>query len=157
MRTNLDPQEYFQKALSTYREGNAKEAEKMFRKLLKSFPNNDAVLNVLGVILIDKRPIDATHMLKKSVKANPLNIDAWINLSSVQKNRGHLKEAIESIQKAREIDPDRADIAYNTGNIYIAMGSVRWSPMKAIERLYLWRESVKGMLTRSMRRIWLTY
>lgn len=122
MRTNLEPQEYFQKALSKVRAGDKKEAEKMLRKLLKAFPTNDAVLNVLGAVLLDKKPIESSQLLKQAVKSNPINIDAWINLSSALKRRGQLNEALETIQKARDINPDRADIAYNTANIYLALG-----------------------------------
>ena len=122
MRTNLDPQEYFNLAVQSYQKGDAKEAENMLRKLLKAFPNNDAVLNLLGIILIDKKPIDAAHMLKKAVQVNPLNIDALVNLSSAQKQRGYMKEALESIQRARKMKPERADIAYNEGNILLSTG-----------------------------------
>ena len=122
MRTNLDPQEYFNKALQSYQNGDKKEAEKILRKLLKAFPNNDTVLNLLGVILIDKKPIDATHLLKQATRTNPLNIDAWVNLSSAQKKRGQLKTALDTIQTAREKQPKRADIAYNEGNILLTMG-----------------------------------
>lgn len=121
MRTNLDPQEYFKKALKTFQDGNVKEAEKMFRKLLKSFPNNDTVLNILGVIIMDKKPIDATHLLKKAVKINPANVDALVNLSSAQKNRRQFNEALANIQKARKENPDRGDIIFNEGNILIQL------------------------------------
>ena len=119
MRTNLDPQEYFKKAIQAYQNGQLKEAEKMLRRLLKKFPNNDVVLNALGGILIDRKPIDASHLLKKAIKINPANIDALTNYSSAQKKRGHTKEALETIQKAKELNPDRADVHYNEANIYV--------------------------------------
>ena len=122
MRTNLEPQEYFNTAILTYQNGDAKEAEKMLRKLLKNFPENDAALNTLGVILMNKNPIDAAQLLKKAVLINPLNIEALVNLSSAQKKGGQLKEALDNIQKAREMKPDRADIAYNEGNILLETG-----------------------------------
>ncbi|MEZ4953671.1 MAG: tetratricopeptide repeat protein [Saprospiraceae bacterium] len=122
MKTNLEPQEYFQEALLNLKEGKTKEAEKMLRKLLKAFPTNDAVLNVLGVALLDKKPVESSHLLKQAVKSNPINIDAWINLSSALKRRGQLKEALETIQKAKDINPNRADIDYNSANIFLALG-----------------------------------
>ncbi|MEO1259767.1 MAG: tetratricopeptide repeat protein [Bacteroidota bacterium] len=119
MRTNLDPQEYFNKAVQTYQNGQVKEAEKMLRRLHKKFPDNDVILNALGSVLIDRKPIDASHLLKKATRINPANIDAWINYSSAQKKRGYNREALELIQKAKELKPERADIHYNEANIYL--------------------------------------
>ena len=121
MRTNLDPQEYFKKAIQTYQNGQVKEAEKMLRRLYKKFPDNDVILNALGSILIDKKPIDASHLLKKATRINPKNVNAWVNYSSAQKKRGYIKEALELIQKAKELNPEMIDIRFNEANIYMEL------------------------------------
>ena len=70
---------------------------------------------------IPSRPMQMERDLKlarDAVKADPKNMNAWIQLGNISMDMAHYEEAIDAYQKALEIDPKNADVRVDMGTCY---------------------------------------
>ena len=100
-------------------------------------PGNSAVLNNLGLTLIDQEKLpEAIAAFNKAIEIDPKHAIAYSNLGFTLDKQGRLNEAIVSIRKAIEIDPKYAHDHNRLGSCLAHRGSwTRPSPAyrKAIE------------------------
>lgn len=74
---------------------------------------------------------DAVPILVDAVDLAPSNIHAWMALGWCYKRTGRLDEAIESLQRAREVEPTEPLIEYNLACYY----SLKGAKQQALEYL----------------------
>ena len=93
-------------ALALHRDGKFREAEKVYRHILQSDPDNVDVLRLLGLVLfVGNREYEAEKYLRKALSLAPDFIDALIDLGNLYKESHRLEEAVECFKKATELSP----------------------------------------------------
>jgi len=63
------------------------------------------------------------HFLQDSVKKDPLNVAAWINLGNLLMDSARYPEAIEAYEKALELSPKNVDVRVDMGTCYRRVGN----------------------------------
>jgi len=61
---------------------------------------------------------DTLKLAQEAVKADPKNVNAWIQLGNMLMDTSRFNEAVEAYQKALEIDPKNADVRVDMGTCY---------------------------------------
>lgn len=108
-------------------EGNYKDAETVFRKLLKIQPDNAKAHGQLGMALyhLGVRP-EAEKEFRRELDMNPRDYNTWFNLGELKMAdaadelyptviRTLRAEAMEAYLKAIELNPDHAEAQYRVG------------------------------------------
>jgi tetratricopeptide (TPR) repeat protein len=104
--------------------GRLDEAEKMYVQIVRVHPAWAPAASSLGFLYMEAGHMDkAIEQLSRVVALNP-TASALLNLGAVQKQAGHLPEAIISYRQAREADPAEPRGAYNLGNALYAHGDL---------------------------------
>ena len=103
--SNQNLKQIFDLALKNHQSGYFKEAEKLYKKILKKFPDHFQLVFLLGTLFAQiKKYKDAIILLKKAIKINPGYLDAYNNLGNVYREIGSNQEAIPYYQKIISID-----------------------------------------------------
>ena len=106
-------------AITAHQEGRLKEAEQLYRSILKIHPEHLTVMNNLGLILHHYSKFDeAEESFRKTIELKPDYQLAHNNLGSTLKKLGRLDEAEASYRKAIELKPDHVD-AHNNLDILL--------------------------------------
>src|SRR4051812_41349699 len=96
-----------QQALRFLQAGQLPEAEQLFLEILTAEPSNSRAQNFLGIIRFQQgRFADALALIGASLKLNA-NADALSDYGNVLQALGRLEEALESYDRALEIEPNR--------------------------------------------------
>jgi tetratricopeptide (TPR) repeat protein len=69
-------------------------------------------------------PDEALAYVKKALKLDPGNVDAYIYLGDIKKERGFFEEAIQAYQKAEELDKTVLDLWLNYSDLLVQMDNV---------------------------------
>ena len=103
-------------AITAHQEGRLKEAEQLYRSILKIHPEHLTVMNNLGLILHHYSKFDeAEESFRKTIELKPDYQLAHNNLGSTLKDLGRFDEAEASYRKAIELKPDHVDAHNNLG------------------------------------------
>ena len=103
-------------AIKAHREGKFKEAENLYRSILKVHPENLDALNNLGNILENQNKLDeAEASYRKAIELKPDLLEAGYNLGNTLLKLERLNEAEASFKKVLELKPDYGDVLYNLG------------------------------------------
>mgnify|MGYP001313954849 CR=1 FL=1 len=103
-----------------------KVAIKSYKKALKIQPDNEDLLNNLGVALIDSGDfIEAIEILNEAKKIKPDNPSTFVNLGNALRANGDIRGAIESFNKALMMNSDKASVYYNIGIALAESGEVK--------------------------------
>ena len=82
-------------------------AEKEFRQVLQSSPNNAAAKNGLALSLLAQgRFTEAEEACRQALLLDPLLTNLWFNLGRITVGTGRYKEAEEAFRKGLEIQPN---------------------------------------------------
>ena len=124
-------------AITAHQEGRLKEAEQLYRSILKIHPEHLTVMNNLGLILHHYSKFDeAEASYRKAIELKPDYQLAHNNLGNTLKDLGRLDEAEASYRKAIELKPDYLLAHNNLGNTLKDLGrfdEAEASYRKAIE------------------------
>jgi len=124
-------------AITAHQEGRLKEAEQLYRSILKIHPEHLTVMNNLGLILHHYSKFDeAEASYRKAIELKPDYQLAHNNLGNTLQNLGRFDEAEESYRKAIELKPDYQLAHNNLGNTLERLGRLdeaEASYRKAIE------------------------
>jgi tetratricopeptide (TPR) repeat protein len=97
----------FYQGLSLYLSGQSREAVPAFSRALEAFPENDIILNDLGLVQLDLGRFDlALDYLKRALAKNPQNDQAHLNLGLTHYRLGQYAEAINSWETALQLKPE---------------------------------------------------
>ena len=86
--------------------GRMPESDQILASVAQRAPNHPAVLNELGVRMLDRgAPQQAQAMFARATAADPRHPALWANLASSLKALGRRTEELDALSKALELDP----------------------------------------------------
>src|SRR5215469_8301318 len=107
----FDPAVALREAVALHQQGQLREAERIYTRLLKAAPDGFDALNLLGGIKMQQGQLgEAQRLFAGAVKANPRIAAAWSNLGQAQHALKRPAEALQSLDQARALAPDDIDI-----------------------------------------------
>ena len=106
-------------AYQNHRKNNFKDAENLYREVLKIDPNHFEANFLLGTLLSQiKNFNEAKQLLQKAIEIQPNHSDVYYTLGIVFKELKEFQKAIDSYEKAIEIQPDHIKAYNNLGVIF---------------------------------------
>lgn len=103
-------------AVQHHSAGRLPEAEKIYRQILHSHPDQPVALHLLGVVAHQVgQHASAVELIGKAIEVMPDYVDAHYNLGNAFKELGRLEDSVASYQKAIAIKPDYAGAHCNMG------------------------------------------
>lgn len=94
----------FQKGLGFYQQKDYENAEVVFREITSINSTNDVVRLLLGDALLRQEKVEqAIQQYKQVIDRAPKKADAYLRLSRIYIQQDKKSEAIEYLQKAREV------------------------------------------------------
>lgn len=121
-----------QEAFALQRQGQLREAERIYGRILKSVPDNFDALNLLGALKLRQgQASEAQRLFSAAVKANPRVAGAWSNLGQALHALKRVPEALECLDKARVLAPNDAAILNQHANVLVSGGR----PQEALAEL----------------------
>ncbi len=122
---NLFLPEALQQAVTLLQAGQARDALRLYRDVLKIEPNQPEALNLGGVATFQLgNAKQGLKLLRAATAAHPDYVDAHNNLGNVLKALGKFGEAETAYRRALEIDPTYVDAHYNLGIALEAMSKL---------------------------------
>ena len=90
------------------------EAVGLLQKLLETDPNEEDVLEMLGMAyFLSKQHGLARDTFERLTKANPMHLNGWVNLGAILNRLGEHKKAIDALRRAVQRDRRCAEGFYN--------------------------------------------
>lgn len=106
-----------------HRAGRFKDAEKLYRQILKGRPDHPRVNALLGMLMSRQAKYqDAVKLFRKSLKKAPGDAEAWNGLGTALRSQGLLDDAIAAYDEALKRDPNFAGVYNNLGTAYREAG-----------------------------------
>ena len=103
-------------ALRHHRAGHLREAEQLYRQILKSDPHHSDALHLLGLLAYQIGRNDAAEdLIRRAIAFNGRVPAFHSDLGNVQKKQGKLGEAVTSYRRALTLRPDFAESHNNLG------------------------------------------
>jgi tetratricopeptide (TPR) repeat protein len=116
----------FGEAIALHRQGQLREAERIYARVLKAAPDHFDALNLLGAIKVQQGQFgEAQRLFSAAIKVNPRIAAAWCNLGQAQYALKRPADALQSFDKARALAPDDVDILYQHANALLALNRPR--------------------------------
>ena len=107
-----------EEAILLHKKGQLKEAEKLYKSILKSSSNNFEVIHLLGIIKIQLKQFEeAIVWLNKAILINN-NHSIFNNLGVCYKELKKYPEALNNFKNAIKIKPNYAEVYNNIGIVY---------------------------------------
>ena len=111
------------KALKLQENGQFREAEELFRQILKNKPKDFLSLFSLGVLILKKgEPLKALEYIDKAIKVKPDFALTWYNRGFILQAMRRNSEALESYDRALSLNAANTDALVNRGVILREMG-----------------------------------
>ena len=124
-------------AITAHKDGELQEAERLYRKILKTQPSHPDANHNLGVVALSKnRTLEALSLFKIATEANPKIEQFWISYANVLVKEKKYEEAEKSFKKVIELNPDNARAHNIRGTLVQILGKLdeaEESYRKAIE------------------------
>ena len=115
----MDIQSTYRTALEYHQQGQLKQAEMLYRKILEASPQHANALHYLGVIYHQNQQHDlAVETIARALAIEPNNSDFLSNQALALKAIGRLDDAINTLLHALKHAPEDLEIHYNLGNTY---------------------------------------
>lgn len=107
MNLHIDPYlPSLREALEHQKSGRSKDAEALYRKILKKVPEHGLALQLLGVLLSQsKRVSEGVDCLERCVRVMPLDPRAWNNLGNAYKSERRLEDGLRACKRAIALQP----------------------------------------------------
>jgi tetratricopeptide (TPR) repeat protein len=118
----FNPGQALSQAVALHRQGQLREAERIYARVLKAAPGNFDALNLLGAIRMQQGQFgEARGLFSAAVKANSGIAAVWCNLGQAEYALKRPAEALQYFEKARALAPDDADILYQHANALLSL------------------------------------
>jgi tetratricopeptide (TPR) repeat protein len=138
-------------AVTLQQHGRLREAEKIYTRVLKAFPDQFDALNLLGTVKAQRGQAgEAYRLITAALKVNPRAADAWVNLGIVLHALKRDQEALESFDKALALKPGDADALLQRGNALLALGRAQDALAAFDEVLALMPHHAQASLNRGL-------
>ena len=109
--------ETFAAAFGHHRAGRYREAETLYRSVLRIDPNHADAVHLLGVTALQQgRYSEAVEHMERAIALSPGNAELYCNLAAAHRAGGDFDLAIENYQRALDINPELAGAHNNLGN-----------------------------------------
>ena len=96
--------------IGLYNQGNLLGAEAECRKLLKVYPRELVIINLLGAVLTKQMKFnEAIASFKNAIQLNPTLAEAYLNLASALKELGRNRDTAKNCKKAIKLKPNFAE------------------------------------------------
>jgi tetratricopeptide (TPR) repeat protein len=116
----------FGEGVALHRQGQLREAERIYARVLKAAPDHFDALNLLGAIKMQQGQFgEAQRLFSAAIKVNPRIAAVWCNLGQAQYAQKRPIDALQSFEKARALAPDDVDILYQHANALLALDRPR--------------------------------
>lgn len=113
-------------ALQHHRAGRFRDAESIYRQVLKVDPEYFDALHLLGVLAHQTgRNDDALDLIKEAVQKDNTQPFAFNNLGEVYRALNHLDDAERCYRQALDLKPDYAEALNNLGNTLLDLGRAK--------------------------------
>lgn len=113
----------FQNAVSLHEAGRLDEAERLYRQILETAPNQPDVLNLLGLVAQNKGLQDeAASLFIRAISEKPQEVSYRYNLAFSYKLAGRYFEALEAFGTVLKLNPNIKEAHNETGLIYQQLG-----------------------------------
>jgi protein O-GlcNAc transferase len=110
-----------QSAFQHFRSGDLKQAEHLYKIILKTYPDNVQALYFLGLIYDQLENHEfALKYFQSVIQIDPKNAGTYINIGNTFFREGLHKEAIKSYQKAIQINAELVDAYINLGKVFLS-------------------------------------
>jgi len=108
--------EALQLAVTHHQAGRIRDAEIIYKQVLKAEPENEHANHFLGIIASQAGKNElAVEFISKAIAKNPAEASYLLNLGNVFRNQNNLPEALAAYQKALALKPDFPEPHYNLG------------------------------------------
>jgi len=122
----FNPGHALSQAVTLHRQGQLRDAEKIYARVLKAAPGNLDALNLLAAIRMQQGQFgEARGLFSAAVKANPGIAAAWCNLGQAEYALKRPAEALQYFEKAQALAPDDVDILYQHANALLSLDRPR--------------------------------
>ncbi|HEY2861007.1 MAG TPA: FG-GAP-like repeat-containing protein [Terracidiphilus sp.] len=109
----------FTYGVALYQHGYLDQADKAFRQVVASKPDNANAYYNLGTLNLRRNRADeAKGYLQKTVELRPTFAEAWNNLGMLAAEAGNADEAIQDFEQSISIHPGYFTAYLNLGNVY---------------------------------------
>jgi aspartate beta-hydroxylase len=106
--------------------GRTSQSDQMLARLAQQAPNHPAVLNELGVRMLNRGAAEQAHALfVRATSADPGHPSLWANLASSLKALGRRAEEMDAIEKALQLEPRHLSALLQKGQYLEASGDTR--------------------------------
>ena len=106
--------------------GRMSESDRLLAGLARQVPGHPAVLNELGVRMMNRGAAEQAHALfVRATAADPRHPALWANLASSLKALGRRAEELDAIEKALELEPRHLSGLLQKGQYLEETGDVR--------------------------------
>ena len=112
----MNTESRLQEGISLHQEGKLDQAELIYQQILQVNPENDEVVNLLGLIAyqVGKYQI-ATELINQAIDMDSSQSPFFNNLGLVLQKQDRLGEAIQAYRQSLELNPNDADVYSNFG------------------------------------------
>jgi len=128
---------FYQRGIAYDQSHDWPRAEADFRRALGLVPNQPSVLNYLGYSWAnkDQHLAEARQMLDKAAAGQPSDGAIIDSLGFVMLRQGEVPQAVATLQRAVELEPEDSTINMHLGDAYAAAG-------RKLEARYQWRRAL---------------
>ena len=106
--------------------GRMTESDQLLARLAQQAPHHPAVLNELGVRMLNRGAAEQAHALfVRATSADPKHPSLWANLASSLKALGRRAEEMDAIEKALQLEPRHLSALLQKGQYLEASGDRR--------------------------------
>ncbi|KZR70214.1 class I SAM-dependent methyltransferase [Prochlorococcus sp. MIT 1303] len=137
-KTQMGGDTLHKNAINHHARGDLANAEKDYRKAIKTGYSHYTIFSNLGVICKNSgRFEEAISLYKKAIDISPYHPDAYTNLGNLYRELGKFDEALGSTLKSLELKPDNPTAHMNLGSIYIDLGNLDQALASTLKSLEL--------------------
>ncbi len=121
----MNTESRLQEGISLHQEGKLDQAELIYQQILQVNPENDEVLNLLGLIAyqVGKYQI-AINLINQAIGMDSSQSSFFNNLGLVLQKQDRLGKAIQAYRQSLELNPNDADVYSNFGTALKEQGQL---------------------------------
>ena len=100
------------------------EAEKLFRQMTTTYPNEPGVHFLFGTFLLNVRPEEGIREMQRELEVSPFHMLARVRLAEEYAKGGQVDQALALAARAVELDPQDASAHFALGEALVAKGKL---------------------------------